>query len=142
MTRFCFFTAVLIAIFMSPANTETPELSGWELIWSDEFGGSKLDLSKWTYDVDCWGGGNNERQCYTDKEQNVKLEDGFLKITALKKYNKLKSFFLLYFVPKYPIPRVPTILNKPINDKIIVADQPPKPLSCIYPGTCVPTNVI
>jgi hypothetical protein len=85
MTRFCFFTAVLIAIFMSPANTETPELSGWELIWSDEFGGSKLDLSKWTYDVDCWGGGNNERQCYTNKEQNVKLEDGFLKITALKK---------------------------------------------------------
>ena len=38
---------------------------------------------KWTYDVDCWGGGNNEHQCYTDKEQNVKLEDGFLKITAL-----------------------------------------------------------
>ena len=63
-------------------------------------------------------------------------------ITALKKYNALKSFFLLYFVPKYPIPRVPAMLNKPINDKIIVADQPPNHLSWIYPGTCVPTKVI
>ena len=40
------------------------------------------------------------------------------------------------------MPKVPTILNKPIKAKIIVADQPPKPLSCIYPGICVATIVI
>ena len=52
------------------------------------------------------------------------------------------KFFFLYFVPRKPIPSVPKILKKPIRAKIIVADQPPIPLSCIYPGICVPTNVI
>ena len=75
-------------MWILPANSEASDVDGWELVWSDEFDGEKLDISKWTYDVDCWGGGNNERQCYTDKEENVKLEDGFLKITALKKRSK------------------------------------------------------
>ena len=52
-------------------------------------------------------------------------------IIALNAYKTLKSFFLLYFVPKYPMPKVPIILNNPIKESIIVADQPPKPLSCI-----------
>ncbi len=82
------FIAFLILVWILPANSETSDVNGWELVWSDEFDGEKLDISKWTYDVDCWGGGNNERQCYTDKEENVKLEDGFLKITALKKRSK------------------------------------------------------
>ena len=75
-------------MWILPANSETSDVDGWELVWSDEFDGEKLDVSKWTYDVDCWGGGNNERQCYTDKEENVKLENGFLKIIALKKRSK------------------------------------------------------
>ena len=37
---------------------------------------------------------------------------------------------------------VPIILNNPISAKIIVADKPPMPLSCIYPGICVAINVI
>ena len=53
-----------------------------------------------------------------------------------------KRFFFLYFVPKYPIPKVPKILKNPISAKIIVADHPPIPLSCMYPGMWVPTNVI
>ena len=40
------------------------------------------------------------------------------------------------------MPKVPIILNNPISAKIIVADQPPIPLSCIYPGICVAINVI
>ena len=40
------------------------------------------------------------------------------------------------------MPKVPIILNNPIRARIIVADQPPKPLSCIYPGICVATKVI
>ena len=84
MIKISHFIALLILVWILPANSETSDVNGWELVWSDEFDGEKLDISKWTYDVDCWGGGNNERQCYTDKEENVKLEDGFLKITALK----------------------------------------------------------
>ena len=73
-----------------------------------------------------------------DGGENIKLQ-----ITnPMRAYNKLNNFFLLYVVPRYPIPRVPMMLNKPIKDRIIVADQPPSPLSCIYPGICVPTKVI
>ena len=84
------FIALLVLMWILPANSEASDVDGWELVWSDEFDGEKLDISKWTYDIDCWGGGNNERQCYTDREENVKLEDGFLKITALK--NDLRVF--------------------------------------------------
>jgi beta-glucanase (GH16 family) len=56
----------------------------WKLVWADEFNGTSLDLSKWSYEEDCWGGGNEERQCYTKKNDNVKVADGFLAIRALK----------------------------------------------------------
>ncbi len=61
-----------------------------ELVWSDEFevNGSP-DSEKWTYDLgdgcpDLCGWGNQEKQYYTDRVENVKVEDGLLKITALK----------------------------------------------------------
>lgn len=52
------------------------------LIWSDQFEGPGLDSAKWSADVDCWGGGNNERQCYTERPENVAVSDGLLRITA------------------------------------------------------------
>lgn len=57
---------------------------GWQLVWSDEFDGDAIDTTKWGYDVDCWGGGNNERQCYTDRAKNSRIEDGKLVIQAHK----------------------------------------------------------
>ncbi len=54
------------------------------LVWSDEFDGAALDRSKWTADVDCWGGGNHERQCYVDRPANLAVEDGTLRITATR----------------------------------------------------------
>lgn len=57
---------------------------GWSLVWSDEFDDRAIDRSKWDFEVDCWGGGNNERQCYTDKQRNAAVEDGKLVITARK----------------------------------------------------------
>lgn len=54
----------------------------WKLVWSDEFDGGKLDRSKWGFDVDCWGGGNDERQCYTKSAGNAAVENGVLVITA------------------------------------------------------------
>lgn len=57
---------------------------GWRLVWSDEFDGAAIDRNKWDFDVDCWGGGNNERQCYTDRRRNAAVMDGKLVITARK----------------------------------------------------------
>lgn len=55
---------------------------GWHLVWSDEFDGKAIDRAKWTFDTDCWGGGNEERQCYTDWPENAAVRNGMLVITA------------------------------------------------------------
>ena len=57
---------------------------GWKLLWQDEFSGPKLDQSKWSQEVNCWGGGNNEQQCYVDKADNFEFENGALHIVARK----------------------------------------------------------
>ena len=54
----------------------------WTLIWSDEFDGTMLDRRKWAPETSCWGGGNNELQCYTDRPENIKISDGVLKLIA------------------------------------------------------------
>lgn len=61
-----------------------PPLPGpdWQLVWSDEFEAAQIDSAKWTRAADCWGGGNNERQCYTDRDSNSAMRDGVLIITA------------------------------------------------------------
>lgn len=58
------------------------ERNGWKLIWSDEFEGEEINRSKWTPETSCWGGGNNERQCYTDRDDNIEVGDGVLRLTA------------------------------------------------------------
>ncbi|RYY77405.1 MAG: glycoside hydrolase family 16 protein [Gammaproteobacteria bacterium] len=56
----------------------------WSLVWSDEFNGTAIDSTKWSYEKNCWGGGNNEQQCYTDQEKNAFVADGVLNIVAVK----------------------------------------------------------
>lgn len=74
---------VLFAILaLSAAPALAADNSAWSLVWSDEFDGGKIDRAKWGYDVDCWGGGNEEHQCYTKSARNAAIEDGKLVITA------------------------------------------------------------
>ena len=59
----------------------------WKLAWSDEFNTNALDLRKWSttdsYGRDqCFGGGNDEQQCYTGSSQNISLSNGKLLLTA------------------------------------------------------------
>jgi len=58
-------------------------VSDWQLVWSDEFDGSAIDTNKWNFELNCDGGGNNEKQCYTDNEENAFIQDGVLNIVAL-----------------------------------------------------------
>lgn len=67
----------------SPSPTPSPTAS-WQLVWSDEFGGTSLDRAKWTPEESCWGGGNNERQCYTDRPENIEVSGGLLYLKARK----------------------------------------------------------
>eukprot|EP00934_Nitzschia_sp_Nitz4_P000424 Nitzschia sp. Nitz4//scaffold236_size30323//4352//6175//NITZ4_007984-RA/size30323-processed-gene-0.20-mRNA-1//-1//CDS//3329543481//424//frame0 len=69
-------------------STETIEpVDESTLVWSDEFDyvGSP-DPTKWTYDLGTgsWGWGNNELQHYTDRLDNVFVEDGVLHIRAVR----------------------------------------------------------
>jgi beta-glucanase (GH16 family) len=67
--------------------------SEWSLVWNDEFNGKEIDRSKWTFDIGNWivdengngitsGWGNNEKEYYTDSNENAFIEDGKLVIKA------------------------------------------------------------
>ncbi len=63
-------------------DTQAP-VDDWELVWSDEFDSDAIDEDKWTFEVNCDGGGNNEKQCYTDSADNAFISDGMLNLVAL-----------------------------------------------------------
>jgi len=55
------------------------------LLWSDEFNTDGApDASKWGYDLGGGGWGNNELEYYTNNPSNVIVQNGVLKITAIK----------------------------------------------------------
>lgn len=59
------------------------------MVWSDEFESAELNSEKWEVIVgdgcpDFCGFGNNELQYYSDREQNVRIENGNLIITAFR----------------------------------------------------------
>ncbi|WP_034450054.1 family 16 glycosylhydrolase [Butyrivibrio sp. AE2032] len=67
------------------AKTETPQLEGYNLLWSDEFDGSgEMDLTKWNYEPHEPGWTNNELQEYTTSTDNVFVRDGKLVLKAIK----------------------------------------------------------
>ena len=66
----------------NPGPVTSVPAPAWQLVWADEFNGSALDTARWTALHDCWGGGNEERQCYTPRPENVSIEGGNLVITA------------------------------------------------------------
>ena len=58
----------------------------YKLVWSDEFNGTTLDQNVWTIQTGTgnWGWGNDEKQYYTGRSQNLRVEGGYLIIEAKK----------------------------------------------------------
>jgi len=81
--NFIFVSVVAFAIvnFYKPAPAQEP-IAGWQLVWQDEFNGDKLDYRKWECEINAFGGGNNELQLYTDRKDNVRVENGSLVIDS------------------------------------------------------------
>jgi beta-glucanase (GH16 family) len=75
-------TAILVALHSSGFATAQDKDKDWKLVWNDEFDGPTLDYGKWEIEVNAFGGGNQELQIYTDRQENVRLEDGHLLIEA------------------------------------------------------------
>lgn len=76
-------------------NKKEKDKKKWSLTWSDEFNKPEIDPSKWTYDIGNWikdeegnnispGWGNNEKQYYTNSQDNSFINDGKLIIRAQK----------------------------------------------------------
>ncbi|EFM12238.1 Glucan endo-1,3-beta-D-glucosidase [Paenibacillus curdlanolyticus YK9] len=75
-------------------STGQQQPGAWKLVWNDEFNGAAgtgVDTSKWTYETGGGGFGNGELQYYTDRTNNVYLEQDpadannrFLVIKALQ----------------------------------------------------------
>lgn len=89
-------TSPLVLPVPSPApvgDDYHPEGKGWVSVWSDEFNGAELDRMKWEVEKSCWGGGNEERQCYTDRVDNVEVVNGLL---------RLKAYPETFTGPQYP----------------------------------------
>jgi beta-glucanase (GH16 family) len=68
-----------------PTPSATPAV--WKPVFADEFSTSgSLDPSKWGYEIGSLR--NNEKQYYTSRSENVRVEDGMLVIEARKEpYN-------------------------------------------------------
>ena len=79
----------------APAENQgnKPDNTKWKLVWSDEFNQNEIDRTKWNFETGNWiidkdgnpvapGWGNNEKQYYTDKNENAFVEDGKLVIRA------------------------------------------------------------
>jgi beta-glucanase (GH16 family) len=62
---------------------QVPELPGYELLWSDEFNGTEIDMTTWNYEPHEPGWTNNELQEYTESEENVFIRDGALVLKAI-----------------------------------------------------------
>jgi beta-glucanase (GH16 family) len=84
----------LSALFILGGCEDSSELEDrtYQLVWQDEFDtDGALDGSKWAFDLGAGGWGNNELQTYTNDPQNVIIEDGYLKITAINNGGSFSS---------------------------------------------------
>ncbi|WP_108947069.1 glycoside hydrolase family 16 protein [Shewanella halifaxensis] len=90
---------VVVLVWVYAAAKTDENKHDWQLVWHDEFIGEQIDLNKWSFEYNCYGGGNNERQCYTDRRDNAYVENGLLHIVAKQEQYSgpaLKDDHLLY----------------------------------------------
>lgn len=86
--------AAAVAGFATSCSQEVPEThsetkggeGGWQLVWSDEFDGPNLDSSKWRIRLAEPGFINNELERYTDRRENVRVENGYLVLEARRDF--------------------------------------------------------
>ena len=99
-TKIClFYPLAILCLFSSCQKVSevggcqlSDSLDGYEMVWNDEFEGTEIDASKWSYDLgdgcqisqDLCGWGNNELEYYTDRAENSFVQDGNLVIKAIR----------------------------------------------------------
>ncbi len=80
---FCYlFVLISVFFFSFYANSGSVRPDAYQLVWSDEFDGKKIDTTAWNFETGGDGWGNNEQEYY--KAANAKVSDGNLVITVKK----------------------------------------------------------
>lgn len=88
----------LLLLLVTLTKNSILQAQDWQLVWADEFDGNSLDESKWSYQfgtgssegLSNWG--NNELQYYTDREENIFVQDGNLHIVAREESYQGKNY--------------------------------------------------
>lgn len=76
--------SVLIVCCMAGVSSFAHGASQWQVVWSDEFNDTGApDAAKWGYEIGA-NIRNNEAQYYTNRSENVRVENGNLVIEARK----------------------------------------------------------
>jgi beta-glucanase (GH16 family) len=83
-----FILSIISVVLLTSCSSDEKQtvVTKTQLVWSDEFevnGAPDSDLWSFNIGTGSNGWGNNELQYYTSRPENIKVEDGMLKITAL-----------------------------------------------------------
>ena len=77
-----FFVSVGSPAQVSASKTKETK---WKLVWREEFNGPKgstVDQGKWVFDIGAKTWGNEELESYTNRPENVAIQDGNLVISG------------------------------------------------------------
>jgi beta-glucanase (GH16 family) len=90
-------TLILVGIFLNSCSTDEKQtvVTKTQLVMSDEFNvDGAPNPSLWSYNIGTGnnGWGNSEEQYYTNRPENIKVENGVLKITARREQYMGKSY--------------------------------------------------
>lgn len=75
-------TIMALAVLAASHTSLAQNSCGWTEVWRDDF--NTLDTQVWSAEVNGDGGGNNELQFYTDRPENLYVENGLLNIKAIR----------------------------------------------------------
>ena len=99
---------LLAACNTAPGGAPPPE---WTLAWSDEFdgpAGAPVDGAKWVADTGGQGWGNQERQYYTTRTENVALDGGGRLVITARAEPPNSSYACWYGSCRYTSARLKT----------------------------------
>ncbi len=89
---FSLFLSFSLQTCSSPSGTQPKKEPAWLLTWQDEFNGVHLNEGKWNYETGGNGWGNNELEYYTNRPENIFVQDGNLIIEARKETYENRSY--------------------------------------------------
>ncbi len=85
----------VVGFLLLSAAVQAQTITGWSLLWADEFtqtDGTLPNPSNWNYDIGGSDWGNNELQYYTSRSENARIEGGQLVIEARAETYSGKSY--------------------------------------------------